>query len=293
MSDYDSDAASTNSDASEPPIAIKRSVPGAPIGGAKKSAAASAAAAAVKNATANDSDDDYAGVSDSDIETEDEDDDEVDLAEDDDFAAARKKRAAATAAAARSGAAADDSDYEDADLEDEDDIEVAPDEDDEAPPTAAKTRGSGAAAARFEAIFDDESDDDEAPATAARENYLMKIDEQMRNNIITDYHPELMQHSYDEIKVLCSVVRDEDGVICDPLHKTIPILTKYEKTRIIGERARQINSGSAPMVEVPEGMIDGYLIALRELEEKKIPFIVKRPIGNGCEYWFLADLEVL
>jgi DNA-directed RNA polymerase subunit K/omega len=121
----------------------------------------------------------------------------------------------------------------------------------------------------------------------------MKIDEQMRNNIITEYHPELMQHSYDEIKVLCSVVRDEDGVICDPLHKTIPILTKYEKTRIIGERARQINSGSAPMVEVPEGMIDGYLIALRELEEKKIPFIVKRPIGNGCEYWFLADLEVL
>ena len=41
-------------------------------------------------------------------------------------------------------------------------------------------------------------------------------------------------------------------------------------------------------------MIDGYLIALKELEQKKIPFIIQRPLPNGgCEYWRLTDLEII
>ena len=41
-------------------------------------------------------------------------------------------------------------------------------------------------------------------------------------------------------------------------------------------------------------MIDGYLIALKELEQKKIPFIIQRPLPNGkSEYWRLRDLEQL
>jgi hypothetical protein len=32
----------------------------------------------------------------------------------------------------------------------------------------------------------------------------------------------------------------------------------------------------------------------KELEEKKMPFIIKRPMPNGgCEYWKLSDLEIL
>ena len=40
---------------------------------------------------------------------------------------------------------------------------------------------------------------------------------------------------------------------------------------------------------------DGYLIAQQELEERKIPFIIKRPLpmGGGCEYWKLNDLEIV
>jgi len=30
------------------------------------------------------------------------------------------------------------------------------------------------------------------------------------------------------------------------------------------------------------------------LKEKKIPFVIKRPIpSGGCEYWNLKDLEVI
>jgi DNA-directed RNA polymerase I, II, and III subunit RPABC2 len=90
------------------------------------------------------------------------------------------------------------------------------------------------------------------------------------------------------------VVRDENGNIIDPLHKTLPFITRYEKARILGERAKQINSGAKPFVELEPNVIDGYVIALKEFEAKKIPFIVKRPLPNGgVEYWKFEDLEVL
>jgi DNA-directed RNA polymerase I, II, and III subunit RPABC2 len=142
--------------------------------------------------------------------------------------------------------------------------------------------------------FDEIDDDDEDDEDDADENYLQKFDENLRKNVIADYHPEMIAHNYSEIEALSAVVRDENGVIIDPLHKTLPFVTRYEKARILGERAKQINAGAKPFVEVPANLIDGYLIALKEFEEKKIPFIVKRPLpGGGIEYWKFRDLEVL
>jgi DNA-directed RNA polymerase I, II, and III subunit RPABC2 len=141
----------------------------------------------------------------------------------------------------------------------------------------------------FDEIEDDEDEDEDED-----ENYLQKFDENMRKNIIADYHPEMVAHNYSEIEVMSRVVRDENGVIIDPLHKTLPFVTRYEKARILGERAKQINAGAKPFVEIADNIIDGYLIALKEFDEKKIPFIVKRPIpGGGIEYWKFRDLEVL
>jgi DNA-directed RNA polymerase I, II, and III subunit RPABC2 len=138
---------------------------------------------------------------------------------------------------------------------------------------------------------EEEEDDDEEYDD---ENYLQKFDETLKTNIIADYHPELKQHNNDEVDVLSNVVRDKNGLIIDPLHRTIPILTKYEKARILGERAKQLNSGATPFIEVEPNLIDGYLIALKEFDEKKIPFIIKRPLPNGgCEYWKLKDLEFI
>jgi DNA-directed RNA polymerase I, II, and III subunit RPABC2 len=138
------------------------------------------------------------------------------------------------------------------------------------------------------------SDDEYESSDDEDEDYLKKFDDNIRQNIIADYHPEINQHNYDEIETFCMIVRDDLGNIIDPFHKTIPFLTKYEKTRILGERASQINAGGKPYIEVDPSVIDGYLIALKELEEKKIPYIVRRPLPNGgCEYWKLKDLEIL
>jgi DNA-directed RNA polymerases I, II, and III subunit RPABC2 len=131
---------------------------------------------------------------------------------------------------------------------------------------------------------DDDDDDDEI---------FDKIDHS-RDSIIQNHHPELKTLNYEEIETLCVVVRDNKGIIIDPLHKTLPILSRYEKARILGERAEQINSGAQPFIEVETSMIDGYLIAMKELEQKKIPFIIQRPLPNGgCEYWRLSDLEII
>jgi len=135
---------------------------------------------------------------------------------------------------------------------------------------------------------DDEDDDDE------EENYLQKFDENIQKNIISEFHPELHSHNSDEIEIMSRVVRDANGVIIDPLHKTLPFITRYEKARILGERAKQLNAGAKPMIEVDVNVIDGYLIAMKEFEQKKIPFIIKRPLPNGgVEYWKFKDLEIL
>jgi DNA-directed RNA polymerase I, II, and III subunit RPABC2 len=136
---------------------------------------------------------------------------------------------------------------------------------------------------------DDDDDDDEED-----EQYLQKFDENLKTNIIAEYHPEMLSLNYDEVDILTRVVRNMDGQVIDPLHRTLPFLTKYEKARVLGERSKQLNSGAKPFVEVDPSVVDGYLIAMAEFEQKKIPFIVKRPMPNGgCEYWKLRDLEVL
>ena len=77
------------------------------------------------------------------------------------------------------------------------------------------------------------------------------------------------------------------------LNKSRPILTKYERTKVIGVRAQQIAGGAEPLIKVPPGLYDVIDIAERELKEKKTPFIVKRTINNNFEYWKIEDLEIL
>ena len=135
---------------------------------------------------------------------------------------------------------------------------------------------------------DDENDEDD-------EDYLQKFDTDIKKNYIVDYHPECMIHNYEEISALTKVIRDKDNIIVDPLHRTIPYLTKYERARVLGQRAKQINLGARPFVKVPENIIDGNLVAEMELAQKRIPFIIRRPLpGNsGSEYWNLKDLEII
>jgi len=125
--------------------------------------------------------------------------------------------------------------------------------------------------------FDVSSDEED-------ETYLQKFNKDINQNYIAENHPECIVHNNHEIEALSSVTRDETNTIIDENHKSLPILTKYERTRIIGQRAKQINQGARPFIDIPDGVIDGYIIAEMELKEKKIPFIIQRPMPNGSKW---------
>ena len=62
----------------------------------------------------------------------------------------------------------------------------------------------------------------------------------------------------------------------------------------MGQRTKQLNNGAKPLIKLSENIIDSYIISEMELKEKKIPFIIRRPLANGAsEYWTLQDLEIL
>ena len=73
-------------------------------------------------------------------------------------------------------------------------------------------------------------------------------------------------------------------------YKTSPYLTKYEKTRVLSDRASQIINGEKIFISNPEIYKEPFNIAMQKLKEKKIPFLIKRPYGNTFEYWKLSDL---
>lgn len=136
-----------------------------------------------------------------------------------------------------------------------------------------------------EEFYDSDSDE---------EDYIEKFNENTSKETIMNYYPEHLQHNIDEIEKMSIVVRDANGAIIDPLHKTVPFLTKYERARIIGERAKQLEYGSKPFISIEQNEIDSYLIAEKEFYQKAIPFILKRPLPNGsCEYWKFKDLEIM
>ena len=137
--------------------------------------------------------------------------------------------------------------------------------------------------------YDDDISDDEI------DQDLKKFENIEKQSYINNFHQNMVEHNEEEIKALSTVIRDKNNNVIDNLHKTVPILSKYEKSRILGIRASQINNGAQILVKPKIKTFDGYLIAQQELEERKIPFIIKRPLpmGGGGEYWKLNDLEIV
>lgn len=126
------------------------------------------------------------------------------------------------------------------------------------------------------------------------EDYLQKFDENIKKNYIENNHPECLIDNLHLVESLSKITRNNDGIIIDDYHKTVPFLTKYEKTRVIGQRIQQLNNGAKVYINVSDDIIDNNVIAEMELKEKKIPFIIRRPLpDNSFEYWKLQDLELI
>jgi DNA-directed RNA polymerase subunit K/omega len=74
---------------------------------------------------------------------------------------------------------------------------------------------------------------------------------------------------------------------------TKPILTKYERVRILSTRIKQLAQGAKPMLKNYAGLSSKEM-AFEELKHKIIPIIIERPVPNvGIEKWKLSELEIL
>lgn len=71
--------------------------------------------------------------------------------------------------------------------------------------------------------------------------------------------------------------------------KTIPILTKFERARIMGVRLQQLAYGAKPRINT-DTLKTIYEIVEQELVQRKIPFIIRRTLPNGiAEDWKLEE----
>lgn len=143
------------------------------------------------------------------------------------------------------------------------------------------------------------------PAMEAGGGALGDLDEDIlgdRNKKIVHHdnilflHPGSQYRNMDEIYASSVVTRNENNIIIDALHTAIPIMTKYEKARVLGMRTKQLNKSKTvkPYVQVDRVTMDNGIIAEMELKQKKLPFIIERPLpGGGVEYWNVKDLEVI
>jgi DNA-directed RNA polymerase I, II, and III subunit RPABC2 len=91
---------------------------------------------------------------------------------------------------------------------------------------------------------------------------------------------------YDEKKEEPMIIVEDNKRI------TFPKLTKYERVRLIGSRAKQISLGAKVLIKNTNGL-SPIEIAKLELIERMIPMKIKRILpDNKVEIWKLSELEI-
>ena len=117
--------------------------------------------------------------------------------------------------------------------------------------------------------FDDEFDEDEDMIS------MDKMDFDIKEDYLSNYHPEKLYHNYDEVYQLSKVTRNKKNEIVDDLHKTFPILSKYEYSKVLGFRAKQLNREKV-ISYIDDNTIDGFVLLKWNLM-KKITVIIEGP----------------
>lgn len=143
---------------------------------------------------------------------------------------------------------------------------------------------------------DDDELDNEGDADSDEEDLVRLIDGDASRNELAKMHPLIVVPTDDEMSALAMVVRNQHGQIIDENHtRTHPWISRFELAAVLGKRAEQLSHGAPPQIQLQDGIIDSMEIARMELDEKQIPFVIRRPLpdGEGSEYWPVHELMVL
>ena len=142
---------------------------------------------------------------------------------------------------------------------------------------------------------DDQPDvfDEEDPGLEEDANDEEPVKESRALQFLKMNHPECRIDYMEDVFNVLPLAAYPPGSV-DKNHKSVPYLTLFEKTKLIGFRANQLAQGARPLINVPKHVTDVLDIARLELEQKRMPYILKRGMPDGSfEYWRLTDLLIL
>ena len=105
---------------------------------------------------------------------------------------------------------------------------------------------------------------------------------------------DLTEKEIAEIDKECEIIRNRKIITKDLPHELVeitskdgqivigpPILTRFEKARIMGARALQLSLGAPVFIEIPKNATSSLEIAMEELKQRVIPIVIKRTLPNG------------
>jgi len=138
-------------------------------------------------------------------------------------------------------------------------------------------------------------DDESANETATRilNKSMENAIEQYKKIRIGD-REDLTEKEIAEIDKECEIIRNREIIDKDIPHELVeitskddqivigpPILTRFEKARIMGARALQLSLGAPVFIEIPKNATTSLEIAMEELKQRVIPIVIKRTLPNG------------
>ena len=138
-------------------------------------------------------------------------------------------------------------------------------------------------------------DDESANETATRilNKSMENAIEQYKKIRIGD-REDLTEKEIAEIDKECEIIRNREIIDKDIPHELVeitskdgqivigpPILTRFEKARIMGARALQLSLGAPVFIVIPKNATTSLEIAMEELKQRVIPIVIKRTLPNG------------
>lgn len=154
--------------------------------------------------------------------------------------------------------------------------------------------------------IDNEDDDFEEKPKTNKKSVIHNEDDEMDDEELED-NDEFADDD-DEIDIENAVVEEQEldttfnvksrtihkekVILKGNMRKTIPIMTKYEETKVIAFRAEAIQNGAMPLIEHSKSM-SYEEIAMEELRMNKCPLIIYRPLPyNHLDKEYFEEFKV-
>ena len=125
------------------------------------------------------------------------------------------------------------------------------------------------------------------------DNTVVENDEQEEsdNEVDDDDNSNVFDEDLKDTEAINTETEYENRIVKNEDRISIPILTKYEKPRILGDRAKQLSEGAKPLIRSDKKM-SAMEIAIEELRQRRIPLKIKRVRPDGMiEIWSVNELE--